>query len=381
MDSLQGIVSGVDPEFYPQALLDQINSHLWHQHFFQGLQTYSKTTQLGQLQTANNHLTQYSPQIYQLAAMARPVEARNVIKKAEDAFTSFAATMESTAAAADVKLGENIHKLDNLNQTASTLDVKLKAIEVSADEKQAEWQADFTTNQTTRAEEHSEAQIERGNEFDTLLSEWKEQARSQTGEISSQYDEKLRSQTKTFQDYAIETMDDMKSKHESVLDIHKLVGRDSVAGGYQKNAGEEQTAANLWHRISMGALIAAITWLAVKYLMGFEALDGGTLNWPEIITASSLTAILLATAGYASSQSKMHRDNEKRMRSFALETKALDSFMASLTEDQQQKIKVELIRRMFGQQHNDGSGKAIKVDDATIKTMVEKVVDGVKGVV
>ena len=74
----------------------------------------------------------------------------------------------------------------------------------------------------------------------------------------------------------------------------------------------------------------------------------------------------------------MHRDNEKRMRSFALETKALDPFMALLSKEQQQQIKAELIRRMFGQQNNEGRGKAAKLDKTSIEMIGEKISDVLK---
>ena len=77
----------------------------------------------------------------------------------------------------------------------------------------------------------------------------------------------------------------------------------------------------------------------------------------------------------------MHRDNEKLLRSYALETKALDPFIASLEKDEQQAIKAELVRRMFGQQNASGRDKQVKLDESSMKTIAEKVSDGVTGMV
>lgn len=103
LGEVQRIVSGLDSDFFPKQLLDQIDQHLRQQQFFQQLQAYSKTPNVGHLQTANNHITQYAPQIFHLSAMTRPVESTKVIRKAEDAFASFAESMETKANNTDAR--------------------------------------------------------------------------------------------------------------------------------------------------------------------------------------------------------------------------------------------------------------------------------------
>lgn len=374
---LWNIIRGLDPEFYPQPLLDQIHNHLQHQHFYQQLQAHSTSPQIGQLQTANNHITQYAPQIYQLAAMARPVEVRDVIKQAEDAFSSFTVSMEMSDQRVKQRIEETNASLDTLNQSFSDLEGQFENVSNSADEKLSEWQTEFTEHQTTRLEEYSSAQVDREGQFNELLSGWKEAVEAQTKDITAKHSAQLGSLIGNFETKGETALKDVDEKHQAVLEIHKLVGRDSVAGGFQTSAGEEQQAADLWRNISMVALVGAIIWLAFKYWIGFEQISGGGINWAEIITASSLTAILLITAGYASKQSKMHRDNEKQFRSYALETKALDPFMANLDIDDQKKIKAELIRRMFGQQHAQMPRNVTKIDESTVKTLAESVSDTV----
>ena len=373
---LQGVVSGIDPEFFPVTLLDQINNHLRGNRFLSELQTYSTNPQLSHLQNANDHLTDQSHLIYQLSAMARLINSRNVIKTAEDAFTSFAESMETTKTNFEVDLETNTDKLEINEGKLDTLDTTLENLKVSTGEKQAEWQVEFTKNQTERAEEYSTTKIDQGKEFAKFLSEWITQANEQTDNISSQYNVNLEEEAKTFNECAKEIKDDMNVKHERVLKLYGLVGQNSVAGGYQEQALAEEKSANLWRWISVGSMAAAVLWIGTMYLNiyfgWYEAPKSGTFNWTEIIRSYSLSAILLTIAGYASSQSKMHRNNRKHMLSFALETKALDPFMASLKEDQQQEIKAEIIRRMFGQQHNESRGKDIKLDDATIKTLAGK---------
>ena len=115
---------------------------------------------------------------------------------------------------------------------------------------------------------------------------------------------------------------------------------------------------------SIVALILAAIWPALQFFGWYKPLEGGTFNWPEIITATSLISIFLGIAAYTSKQSKMHRDNERISRSFALETKALDPFMSSLELTEQQQIKGELIRKMFGQQYREKNNT-----DTTVVTL------------
>ena len=183
-------------------------------------------------------------------------------------------------------------------------------------------------------------------------------------EWRKKYDDKLKEAVENF-NVSVETIQtDINDKHNDIIDLHGLVAVDSVAGGYKKNADDEKRQASLWRWISIVALISAAIWPAFKFFGWFKPLEGGTFNWPEIITAASLISIFLGIAAYTSKQSKMHRDNERISRSFALETQALDPFMSSLELTEQQQIKGELIRRMFGQQYREKNNT-----DTTVVTL------------
>lgn len=307
--------------------------------------------------------------------MTRPLEATEVIRKAEIAFLSFSKSMEVNVKELETQIDRGNGALASLEVRTNDVGQNLEHFTTEASSKIAGWQAHFSNDQTNRAEEHSTAQIDRETRFNQLLSEWTETAQTQANEIQAKHSDELKSVLSSFEERGKIAMQDVDEKHQSVLEIHKLVGRDSVAGGYQTSAGHEKAAADRWRNISMVALLTTIFWLCFKYWIGFEQSTSGEINWPDVLTAASLTAILLLTAGYTSKQSKMHRENEKQMRSFALETKALDPFMASLGPNEQSEIKAELIRRMFGQQHARQSEKSKRTDDDTIKTFVEKLSD------
>lgn len=380
LGNLREVVAGLDPEFFPESLLNEVHQHFNGQVLTQ-LEAYSTRKTVAQLRSANDRATQFAPQIFNLAAMSRPQESQEAIANAESAFTSFAASMETKANVTEERFTIHEAELRAVNEKATALEQTLDALDTSTNEKLTEWQEDYTEKQTIRAQEHSDAQMQRDAKFEELLTEWKAAVESQQTKIATTQTDKLQGTLDAFKAIGDETLADVKEKHASIREIHKLVGRDSVAGGYQTSAGEEKAEANLWRWISLACFAAAIIWLGFKYWSGFTATSGGGLNWPEIITASSLTAVFLVAAGYTSRQSKLHRDSEKLLRSYALETKALDPFIASLEKDEQQAIKAELVRRMFGQQNASGRDKQVKLDEGSMKTVVEQVSDGVTGIV
>lgn len=378
---LHDIVDGIDPEFYPQQWLDQINSHLRDNSFFHQLQSFSKSPQVTYLQTANNHITQYAPLIFQLSAMTRPIESKKLINQAERASKSFSKAMERKANQTDERFAESQAAFEEFKAMVGRLEQQVSAIEAETTEKLANWQSAFVDAQTTRVEEHSNDQMERNSEFEKLVSTTKETVENLTSELANTNREKLLATVNHYEEVGDRLVLDMKEKHKSVLELHGLVGRDSVAGGYQKNATEEQAAANRWRVLSMLSLVLAVIWLGTKYFLGFEPSETGEFNWAEIVTASSITAIFLLAAGYSSRQSKLHRDNEKQMRWFALETKALDPFIASLDVPEQKAIKAELVRRMFGRQQNSGIEKSSKIDEGTLKTIADRLGETVRDTV
>ncbi|MGI3163905.1 hypothetical protein [Pseudooceanicola sp. 200-1SW] len=374
LGTLRAVVAGLDPDFYPKQSLDQIHQH-FKGHVLNQLKAFSEQKSIVQLRTANDNATSYAPQIFNIAAMSRPQEAQQAVANAQDAFTSFSASMEAEAKETSQRLSTNEAELAAVSEKAAALDQKLSRLDASAIEKLAEWQDEFTEKQTTRAEEHSAAQIEREKKFSENLKaqiELFEQGRLDA--IAKQ----MALFDTSFEDFkksAEIARREIKGNQVAIRQLHDLVTDETVTGGYHKSSKDEGRAANFWRFASIVCLLATAIWLAYKVNHGFEALENGGVNWPDLITASSLTAIFLYAAGYTSRQSKMHRDNETLLRSYALETQALDPFIASLSSKEQQAIKAELVRRMFGQQNANGSTESAKLDDGTLKTLVDKVSD------
>ncbi|MFG6537621.1 MULTISPECIES: hypothetical protein [unclassified Sulfitobacter] len=380
LGNLREIVAGLDPEFYPKQFLDQIHQH-FTPHVLGQLKAYSANPAIAQLRAANDQATAQVANTYYLAAMSRPQEAKKAIQNAQDAFGSFASSMETTANKTDERFTKHEAELTAVSEKAATLEQALEGLDASVNDKLTEWQDDFTEKQTTRAEEYSTAQIEREKKFASNLKKQQERFDQERSDTLAKQQALFDTSFEAFKKSAGSAKKDIHAKQEAIRKLHDLVTDETVTGGYHKSAKDEGRAANFWRITSIGCLVITAVWLGIKIKSGFVPLADGGVNWPDVISASSLTAIFLYAAGYTSRQSKMHRDNETLLRSYALETQALDPFIASLASKEQQAIKAELVRRMFGQQNAKGTVEPTKLDDGTVKTLVDKVSDTVSDVV
>jgi hypothetical protein len=93
---------------------------------------------------------------------------------------------------------------------------------------------------------------------------------------------------------------------------------------------------------------------AVAYFV-FDPLSKGQLTWASAAAKLFLSVGLVVLAAYAASQADKLRDIEREDRKLALELEALGPYLAPLDKTDQDKFRVELGNRSFGQRRNDDS--------------------------
>lgn len=378
LSAVRDLLNGLDPEVCPIEIIDKLNNNFRQLPIWANLQAYSSNPTVQYLIEANNSLSAILPIIFQISAFTRRPEARDEITKIENAYDEFCTSLSNSEGEIQIKIINFTERLNGVENDAALVRESLKELEKSTENTLSTWQAEYTTSQTERAEAYSKAQIDRETKFEATLRELREKAEKEVRDISEKYFSTLNLAFEKYKDEASTLIGDMNEKHEQILQIHGLVGTDGVAGGYQKGAKEEHDAANLWRKISMGTLLITAAWILLKYFLGFDLTVAGQTNWAEIITAASLTLVLLGAAGYASKQSKLHRDTEQHLRWFALEVKAIDPFLSSLPEEQRNDLKNQLSQKLFGQNrltsdNNDGS-----IDPAAFKSITDLVLNVIK---
>lgn len=373
---IQDVVAGLDAEFLPETELNQLEKHLNHQHIWQGLSTFSSNPNITAIRNANNQISGKFGLVYQLAALHRGPEAKKSVKEAEAAFDSFCKAVDKYRASLQERVSANDKEITELDGRLTDLKVAHVSLVKATEASLGEWQTEHTEAQNTRATEFSDAQIKRTEAFEEKQREWSLVADTAQKDILAKFHTALTTGQTGFDEAAKLAKEDIEKKHRAIQKVHDLAAGDVVAGGYKKGAEDEGRAADQWRKTAMWAFVAAAIWTLVKvgaYWLGWVSTSPGNTDWAEIIAGTSLTLILLATAGYAARQSKLHRVAEQKMSWFALEVTALDPFIASLTEDQQRVLKVQLSQKLFGQNHSAARAAESNVDPEAFKTITEAV--------
>jgi hypothetical protein len=372
------VVANIDPEFFPEQYLTQLNQLLSQPPIWNSVQTYFTSPATQYLRDANEGMTVVASTVTQLAALSQPRASRDVLKSIEAAHDVFHKKINDIFSKFENEIAKNTSLLEQLQLQQNALNESQAALKQNVESSFSSWQAAYTDAQTKRAEEFSSSQIERAKKFDETLREWTAKFDTEVKDVSTAHTSKLLTAFEKYRSDVDAMILDMKAKHEAILSIHGLVGTDGVAGGYQKGATDEQKAANFWRGVSMGALTIAAIWILAKYCLGFELTQAGEVNWAQIATAVSLTVVLVGAAGYAARQSKMHREAEQHMRWFALEVKAIDPFLSSLPDEQQNDIKNQLVQKLFGQNRLSADKSEGSIDPAAFKSVADSLIGIIK---
>lgn len=378
MQLVKAALDGQDAELFPENLLTNLNSQLRQAQIWNQIQSYSSNQNVQHLRNANDHLTGQLPLVHQISALARPPEASRTVRSIEEAYNGFCKAIEKAEQDFEVRLSESEGSLVEIQDGLAEHKKALENLKTQSDQAFSEWQNEFGEAQNSRSEEFSAAQIKRSEKFDETMREIRTKSEAETKDISTKHNERLKSAFDTYTKDAQERLEDMKAKHAAILEIHGLVGTDGVAGGYQKTATDEHEAANTWRKVAMGSLGLAAGWLALKFYLGFGSASAGGLNWAELVTAGSLTLVLLAAAGYASRQSKTLRDLEQQMRWFSLEVKAIDPFLSSLEDADQKELKKQLSERLFGKDRTANQPRKSGVDVGAYKELSDSILKPVQ---
>jgi len=378
LDLIKGALEGQDPELFPENLITNLDNLLRQAQVWNQLQSYASNQNVQHLRTANDHLNSLLHVVYQIAALSGPPESVKKVRAVEKAYGEFCSVVEKATLDIETRLQESERRLDEVSGGLGDHEKSLAALKAQTGEALNEWQHEFGEAQNARAEDFSSAQIQRGEKFDETVREARNNSEAKILEISTGHDAELKAYFEQFIQVAERFLDDMKDKHSAILEIHGLVGTDGVAGGYQKTAKDEQKAANTWRLVAMVSLGLAAVWLALKFYLGFGSVAAGGLNWAELVTAGSLTLVLLAAAGYASRQSKTHRDLEQQMRWFSLEVKAIDPFLSSLDDADQKELKKKLSERLFGKDRTANEPSKSRVDVKAYKELSETILSPVQ---
>lgn len=364
----QELLSDLDPELVPVNQLDALNTALRSQNIWNQVASYFSNQNNGHLVNANDHLTNQLTQLSLLLAIAKKTKFIKPFKQVENLVDDFSQTISSQKTKLQSELKELTNSLNARQQELTKLEQLIETRKNETDTQMSQWQSQF-----------SESQERRNTEYANWSKKLDEQAQEEVESLLEKSDSELATHQKSFEAKIEEIIDDGNEKHQAILELYELTAGDSVGAGYIKNADDEMKQANIWRRVSIGFISLTILWLSFVYFCNagvFEFCKIGIENfWAKIITAFSLTGVMLYGAAYSSQQSTKHRNNEKRARWFALEIKAFDPFVSSLKEEQRHELKKQLSERLFGQNEHNNLKDSKVIDEHAYKTVVDGIVN------
>lgn len=364
ISTYQELLSELDAELVPLNQLDSLNNGLKAQHIWNQITSYSSNQNVSYLVTANDNLTNQLTQLSLLLAIAKKTKFIKPFKKVEDIVDEFSQTIASQKNKLQEELKELSTSLNQRQQELLKLEQLMEARKNESDSQMSKWQEQF-----------SQAQDRRQTEYATWSKKFEEQSQKEINELIEQTTSELNNQQETFENSIKAILDDGNLKHKAILELYELTAGDSVGAGYIKNANDEKDEANMWRWISIGFISLTVVWLGFVYFCNTGMFEFCKINsddfWTKIITAFSLTGVMLYGAAYSSQQSTKHRNNEKKARWFALEIKSFDPFISSLKEEQQHKLKEELSKRIFGQNEHSDLKDGSVIDEHAYKTILD----------
>ncbi len=368
LSTIEKLLSNIDPEIIPFSTLDSFNKQLRQPDCFTQLKNYNDNGNAQHLVNANNYFTKILAQFTQYMILSENFSVNSDIKPLESTLDSFTSAITSSKD----NLADNIETIEKSvtdnEQRLTQLDKTIEQKKQETDSLISQWQQQF-----------SDAQDRRNTDYNTWVEKLKNDTNTNIETHITDNKKILDDNNKTFSGSIDTYLNEAKDKHQAILDLYQLTAGDSVASAYIANADEEKGQANFWRWASVGFIIATAIWISVAFFLDTGiASDGKSILWPKLITSFSLTGVLLFGAAYSAQQSNRHRINEKKIRWFALEVKAIDPFIASLDDAMQKELKKQLSEKLFAQSiQADDSDKKI-IDEHAYKTLVQGIVDILK---
>lgn len=367
LDYIGTVLEQVDPEIVPFNLLDNLNNGIRHQNIWNQLIAFSSNGDHTHLTNANNQFSTQLPIITQLAVFSKEpalTKQLKTLEKSVDAFIKSVDTKQKvlTDAASTIE-SERIGLEQRLEQLSSTVDAK----KTETEQLTASWQNEFTAAQSERATEYEAWRKAVSGDLEERVLKLLEDNSTKLQQTNQDFNTKIDG-----------FLSEAREKHQNILDLHEIVAGDSVAAGYLQNAEDEKKQAGRWRVVSIAFIGATAVWTGFSYFWAPSNDPTGLVYWGQALKAFSVAGVLLFGAVYSSKQSNLHRKNEQRTRWLALEVKAIDPFIASLSPEEQKELKKNLSEKLFGQMTHINDEASDAINEHVLSTVAKTIIDVIK---
>ncbi|MFE4073404.1 hypothetical protein [Peribacillus sp. YIM B13477] len=348
---LKEALDKVDPWLVSTSTMESINSPI--SQVLNEITYYKNNRNEGHLNNCLTYIESLLPYFPQILVTKTPEEIeglRSSIIKFRQSAGQHLSHLEKDVTETSTAFTKNNEKLNELTSAINDQKTRIDSIV-------NEFQNQFLQTQT-----------QRGQEFDNFISKGEADLkdvievfgenyeRHKSAEMAifnkmkNSYEQQIASQQNTFgsliEDFKTNVQTEFDQIHAMNKEAEKIVGIISMKGlaqGYQKIANDEGKKAFWWNIGSIISMVAVIVFGVIFLLM-----HKGTLEWTALVSRIVLTGVGITLFTYCAKQATNHRNEERRNRKIELELASLDPYLKDLEEQEQKKVKQELVSKYFG---------------------------------
>ncbi len=223
-----------------------------------------------------------------------------------------------------------------------------------------EHQAQFSAAEESRRNEFTQTQTARQQTVDAIsadynkrLSEQDVESRKQREVLAVKHAETLDGLTKEYSERGNAIIREVEEHKARIEQLVGVIGNLGVTSGYLTTANHARKTMWLWQAITVAAM-AGLVFFAYRTL-GLLEDSNGTFHWGMFAGRVFLLASLGVLAAYAASQADKFFEMERRNRKLALELEAIGPYLAPLSQEEQDKFRIQMGDRTFGQDDLPGT--------------------------
>jgi hypothetical protein len=220
-----------------------------------------------------------------------------------------------------------------------------------------DYQGQFSSGQDTRSKEFALALATQQSGYNAVVSDYSKKLADQDAEFTKHRIEFIQASkedlvklTSEYEEKAREVLERVQENQRDVEKLVGVIGNLGVTSGYLRTANQAKYGMWTWQTLTVVALIT-LSGLAYKTLGLLEDSDGH-FNWGGFAGRVLLLASLGVIAAYSGSQADKLFVDEKKNRRLALELEAIGPYLAPLPIDEQNKFRIQVGDRSFGQDHD-----------------------------
>ena len=166
---------------------------------------------------------------------------------------------------------------------------------------------------------------------------------AQISERSKQLESEMKAEIEKVTALYSNALKDIEVKESQINDILGHASGRVIAGDFETSAGDEKVMAN---RLRYASLACMAIIVAIVTFSFFETTQAD-FEWKSSIFRIVLAVMLSIPAAYLARESAKHRAQQYEHQQTSLDLKAITPYIASLPEEEQHKIKIEIANRLF----------------------------------